>query len=47
MLKPSDVALFQRRLDRKAPTKPQRPEPPEPPKGGGKPPPAAPSRRAA
>jgi len=47
MLKPSDVALFQRRLDRKSPSKPQKPEPPEPPKGGGKPPPAAPSRRAA
>lgn len=33
MLKPSDVLLFQKRLDKKAPTKPEPKKPPEPPKG--------------
>jgi hypothetical protein len=38
MLKPSDVARFQRRLDKKGPEKPE-----PPPKGGGKgaPPPSS------
>jgi hypothetical protein len=44
MLKPSDVARFQRRIDKKAPTKP---EPPEPPKGGGKGAPPPPSDKKA
>lgn len=30
MLKPSDVALFQKRLDKKAPSKPEAKKPPEP-----------------
>jgi len=44
MLKPSDVARFQRRLDKKSPEKP---EPPEPPKGGGKGAPRPPSDKKA
>jgi hypothetical protein len=44
MLKPSDVARFQRRLDKKGPEKPQ---PPEPPKGGGKGAPPPPSGKKA
>lgn len=32
MLKPSDVALFQKRLDKKAPAKPEPKKPPQPPK---------------
>ena len=39
MLKPSDVALFQKRLDKKAPQKPEPKKPPEPPKDS--PPPKA------
>jgi len=46
MLKPSDVALFQKRLDKKAPAKPESKKPPEPPPGG-KPPPASPARKVA
>ena len=45
MLKPSDVALFQKRMDRKAP-KPEAKKPPEPPKGGKKPPPDFPPKAA-
>lgn len=45
MLKPSDVALFQRRLDRKAPKKPEGKKPEPPPDKG--PPPASPARKAA
>jgi hypothetical protein len=41
MLKPSDVARFQRRLDKKGPEKP------EPPKGGGKGAPPPPSGKKA
>ena len=39
MLNPSDVALYQKRLDKKAPPKPEAKKPPEPPKGS--PPPKA------
>lgn len=45
MLKPSDVALFQKRLDKKAPTKSEDKKPPEPPKGD-KPPPSSPAKAA-
>lgn len=34
MLKPSDVLLFQKRLDKKAPPKPEPKKPPEPPSDG-------------
>jgi hypothetical protein len=39
MLKPSDVLQFQKRLDKKAPQKPEPKKPPKPPKGS--PPPKA------
>jgi hypothetical protein len=42
MLKPSDVLLFQKRLDKKAPTKPEPKKPPEPPKGAPPSPPFPP-----
>jgi hypothetical protein len=42
MLKPSDVARFQRRLDKKGPEKPE-----PPPKGGGKGAPPPPSGKKA
>jgi hypothetical protein len=47
MLKPSDIAMFQRRLDKKAPAPRAKPEPPEPPKGGGKGAPPPPSGKKA
>jgi hypothetical protein len=42
MLSPKDVLLFQKRLDKKAPPKPEPKKAPEPPKANKKPPPDLP-----